>query len=164
MKVCLPVQCQATIKHTTNDFCEALITREAKFNLKEYGLTDDYYKDGSLTIKGDQKSSATVKLTKKAPTPVSTDSTRCLTHTGSILEIANDEVSLTTTSNERSDYKIVDTRVVVLESFPSILRTTYKLDDGRFIVTSFKTGSKNGTGQFLRIDGTRSPEFNCVAK
>lgn len=159
----MPVQCQATIKHTTSDFCEAYLTREAKFNLKEYGLTADYYKDASVTIKGDQKTSATVKLTKKATSTPTTESIRCLTHTGSILEIAGDEVVLTTTNNERSDYRVVNKRVIVLESIPSILQTTYKLDDGRSIVTSFRE-SKNGNGQFIRIDGTRSPEFSCVSK
>lgn len=159
----MPVQCQATIKHTTNDFCEALISREAKFNLKALGLTTEYYKDASLTIKGDQNSSATVRLIKPAKI-VATESVRCMTHTGSILEIDNEVVTLTTTANEVNEYNVVGKRVIVLESFPSILQTTYKLDDGRSIVTSFRDGTKSGNGQFIRVDGTRSPEFTCVTK
>lgn len=162
----MPVQCQATIKHTTNDFCEAYLTREAKFNLKSYGLTDEYYKDAKLTIKGDQSSSAAVKLTKKAQasTTLNKGKIRCLTHTGSILKIEDNMVSLTTTEDEVNDYEIVDTDILVLESMPPVYQTTFKLDDGRSIVTDFRGNSKEGTGQFIRKDGSRSPEFKCVAK
>ena len=48
----MPVQCSATLKHTTNDHCEALLVREAKFNLATVGIKGDYYSNGSLTIKG----------------------------------------------------------------------------------------------------------------
>jgi hypothetical protein len=159
----MPVQCKATIQHSTQDFCEAIITREAKFNLKQYGLTTSYYKNAKLTITGDDKSSATVTLAKKVSNTTA-DVTRCITHTGSILEIAGQKVKLTTTDNEVAEYEIVDTKLRVLESIPSIYQSSYKLDDGRSIETSFRSGSKSGTGNFVRLDGTRSPEFNCVSK
>lgn len=159
----MPVQCQATIKHSTNDFCEAYITREAKFNLSEYGLKADYYKNASFTIKGDMDSSASVTLNKKGNN-TSAKKTFCTTHTGSSLEISTADVTLTTVANEVARYSIVDIRLMVLESIPSILQSTYKLDDGRSIVTSFRGDSKVGTGQFIRVDGSYSPEFKCISK
>lgn len=168
MKGCaesMPVQCRATIKHTTNDFCEALITREAKFNLKSYGLTKDYYQDAMITISGDDNTSAVVRLTKTtAPSTFLGGKVRCLTHTGSILEIANQTVTLTTTENEVREYSVIGTNIRVLESFPPIYQTILKLDDGRKIETNFRGESKEGTGEFIRLDGTRSPEFKCVSK
>ncbi len=159
----MPVQCQATIKHSTADFCEAYLTREATFNLKEYGLTTSYYKDAKFTIKGDRNTSATVTLSKKQAS-TSTDKIRCMTHTGSILDITGKTVTLTTTENETNEYNVVGTNVMVLESLPSIFQVVYKLDDGRSIETNFRGESKTGTGQFIRIDGSRSPEFKCISK
>lgn len=160
----MPVQCKAKIKHITTDFCEAILTREAKFNLKQYGLNTPYYKNAKFTIVGDDNSSATVTLVTKKPEATSSEKVRCMTHTGSILEISGKTVTLTTTSNESAEYAVVGTRVIVLESLPSIYQTTYKLDDGRSIQTSFRSGSKSGTGEFIRVDGSRSPEFTCVSK
>jgi hypothetical protein len=160
----MPVQCQATIKHSTADFCEAILTREATFNLKQYGLNTPYYKNAKFTVVGDDNSAATVTLVAKKPETTSAAKIRCMTHTGSILEISGKTVSLTTTSNESAEYGVVGTRVIVLESLPSIFQTTYKLDDGRSIQTSFRSGSTSGTGEFIRVDGSRSPDFTCVSK
>lgn len=159
----MPVQCQATIKHSTSDFCEAYLAREAKFNLKQYGLNTSYYKDAKFTIKGDGSTSATVTLSKKELNTTS-QKTRCMTHTGLILDISGKTVNLTTTDNETTEYSIIDTKMMILESLPSIYQVIYKLDDGRSIETNFRSESKNGTGQFIRIDGSRSPEFKCVTK
>lgn len=156
----MPVKCQATIQHTTADFCEAYLTREAKFNLKEYGLNASYYKDASITISGDRETSATASL--KITSTNSSENVRCLTHTGSVLEITNESVVLTTASNENAQYAVVNKRVIVLESLPSIFQSIYKLDDGRSIITNFKSNSKSGTGNFIRNDGSRSPDFSCV--
>jgi hypothetical protein len=167
MGVCLesmPVQCQATIKHMTNDFCEAIISREAKFSLKKYKLTDKYYAGGKLTITGDSKSSATVILPSGSSSSSSSSSTkgiRCTTHTGSELVITTKKVTLVTTNNDVAEYAVTDTRFVSIETMPSIDQTTLKLDDGRSIVLEFRSGSNTGTGEFIRLDGTRSPEFTC---
>lgn len=159
----MPVQCQATIKHSTADFCEAYLTREATFNLKQYGLNTSYYKDAKFTIKGDRNTSATVTLSKKV-SDISSDKIRCMTHTGSILEISGKTVTLTTTDSETKEYSVTGTDLSILESLPPVYQTVYGLDDGRSIETNFRSGSKNGTGQFIRIDGTRSPEFKCISK
>lgn len=66
----LPVQCSAQLVETVvggPDFCEAIVGKTVKFSLKKYGLTDAYFKGGSLTILGDKNfrgedSSATVVL------------------------------------------------------------------------------------------------------
>jgi hypothetical protein len=65
-----PVQCSAQLVETVvdgPDFCEAIVGETVKFSLKKYGLTDGYFKGGSLTIIGDKNfrgedSSATVTL------------------------------------------------------------------------------------------------------
>lgn len=161
----MPAQCKATIKHTTSDFCEAYLTREAVFNLKSYGLTDSYYKDAKLTIKGDQGTSASVRLTlKPVVSTAAVANVRCMTHTGSILEIADQVVTLKTTDNETLQYNIVGNDMRILESNPPIFQMYYKIDDGRMIVTNFREGSNKGSGNFIRLDGTYSPEFNCVSR
>ncbi len=160
----MPVQCQATIEHTTNDFCEALLVREAKFNIKQYGLNTSYYKDAKITIKGDAGSVAKVNLIKAATPATTSSKIRCMTHTGSILEIQGNLINLTTTENENSEFTVIGKDVRFLESMPGIFQTVYKLDDGRSIQTDFREGSKEGTGKFIRIDGSRSPEFKCIAK
>ncbi len=65
-----PVQCSAQLVETVvggPDFCEAIVGKTVKFSLKKCGLTDSYFKGGSLTILGDKNfqgeaSSATVTL------------------------------------------------------------------------------------------------------
>lgn len=63
-----PVQCQADLIEQTDDHCEALLSRTVVISLENAGLTESYYKNGTLTIFGDldwqtnQKTKATVKL------------------------------------------------------------------------------------------------------
>lgn len=65
-----PVQCTAVLVEKIEggaDFCEAIIHTTAKINLKKAGLTNSYYKGGSLKITGDKNfrgelSAATVTL------------------------------------------------------------------------------------------------------
>lgn len=65
-----PVSCDAVLIEKISggvDLCEAIISETVKINLKRAGLTDPYYRQGSLTIFGDQMfngetSQATVKL------------------------------------------------------------------------------------------------------
>lgn len=165
----MPVQCKAVLKHTGRDNCEAIISREAKFNLATLGIKGDYYANGSLTIKGDNNSSATVRLpgnpTPDRPLPGG-KTVECVTHTGSILVI-NERlrtVTIETTSGEKSSYKITATEAMVLESMPPQYQTTYKLDDGRSVVTNFRDTAKTGTGNFIRIGGEYSPEFKSCRK
>jgi hypothetical protein len=63
-----PVQCEAELIHETNDPCEAFVYKTVEFSLENKGLTDSYFRNGSLTIYGDkdwqtgEKSNATVIL------------------------------------------------------------------------------------------------------
>lgn len=65
-----PVQCSAELVETIEggfDMCEALIHETVVFPLKKFGLTDSYFKGGSLTITGDinqtgKPSKATIRL------------------------------------------------------------------------------------------------------
>ena len=154
----MPVQCQATIVHRSNDPCEAIISREAKFSLKKLGLTDAYYANGSLTIKGDQGSKATVTI------PAASDgSVNCVTHTGSDLKIDAKKklVTLKSTAGVTQKYKIVKFEMMSIETFPAIDQSTYTLDDKRKIVTEFRGDEVVGTGYFIRVTGDSSPEFEC---
>ncbi len=160
----MPLQCKASIKHTTQDFCEAIIVREAKFNLKALGLTDSYFAGALLTIKGALNTSAAVRLDSKTQPTIPGSKARCLTHTGSTLEINDYIVGIITKDKKSQEYTIVNTDVLVLESLPPVYQTTLKLDDGRAIVTNFREGSKKGTGQFIRLDNSRSPLFECTLK
>lgn len=66
-----PVRCQAQLVDLTNDdFCEALISTTVVINLKEAGLEDRYYSNGSLTITGADDgggtaSSASIRLPER---------------------------------------------------------------------------------------------------
>lgn len=166
----MPVQCQAVLKHTTQDYCEAILSRKATFSLKHLGLTDGYYANGSLTIKGANKSSATVRLPAGGPSrpepraggrPV-----ECVTHTDSIMTIneAAGSLSLETTSGETANYSIVDIDVLILESMPPVEQKTYALDDGRKVVISFRGEQKTGTGYFIRLNGEVSPQFKSCRR
>lgn len=160
----LPVQCEARIKHSTDDFCEAYLTREAVFNLKKYGLNAKYYSGASLKILGDENTKSVVVLPTFGSRTISTGSSkkvRCITHTGSDLLIGTEKVVLVTAKNETAEYQVVGTEVRSLESLPTIDQVTYKLNDGRSIQTKFTSGKTTGKGVFIRIDGSRSPEFNC---
>jgi hypothetical protein len=160
-----PVQCSASIKHMTSDMCEAYLTKEATFSLSKNGLKDKYYDGANLRIVGDNNSSAALTLPKTSSanvvTPASGKKVRCVTHTGSELGIGEGKVVLKTTDAKSAEYKIVKTEMRSIETFPSIDQMTYKLDDGRSLQTEFTSGKKTGTGQFIRLDGTYSPEFAC---
>ncbi len=170
----MPVQCKAVLKHTSRDNCEALLHREARFNLADKGISGNYYSNGSLTIKGDNNSSATVRLPRmsdSAPAPRpgrgrAQKPVECVTHTGSILVIdqAAKSISIETTSGKQESYRIVSVSEMSLESYPPVAQTTYKMDDGRSVVTSFRGDEKTGTGNFIRIGGEYSPEFKSCRK
>jgi len=63
-----PVSCKAKLVDSTTDPCEALLHSFAHISLEEAGLTDSYFKGGTLKILGDfdvshgKTSSATVQL------------------------------------------------------------------------------------------------------
>ncbi|MBA2405788.1 MAG: hypothetical protein H0V66_13515, partial [Bdellovibrionales bacterium] len=131
--------------------------------LKQYGLKDSYYSGASLNIVGDGATKAALVLPVKGATnTVGTKKVRCTTHTGSKLVIGDGKVVLTTTDGKSAEYKIVKADAVSIETYPSIDQITYKLDDGRSLQTEFTSGEKTGTGQFIRLDGNRSPEFACT--
>lgn len=58
-----PVQCEAKlVDKTTDDYCEALVSAQVSFSLKNEGFTDPYYSGGSLRISGDRNTSVDVTL------------------------------------------------------------------------------------------------------
>ncbi len=154
-----PVSCDAKIKHITSDSCEAFISGKAVFNLKEYGLDASYYENGSITFNGDQGSSATVVLSKKASYSVS-----CTTHTGSDLQISDKKIKLTPVGQQSVEIAVTAKEILVLESFPPIYQSEYKLEDGRSLVVSFMDEATIGKGYFIRLDGSISPKFECSQK
>lgn len=166
----MPAQCRAELKHSTNDFCEAILSREAKFSLRELGLLDSYYASASLTIEGSGGSSTTVYLpaeASKRPAPRASENVvECVTHTGSLLTI--DEVarsiSLETTAGKKADFRIVGQNLKVLESMPPVYQETYQMDDGRSVVTMFRGEQRTGTGYFIRLGGETSPEFKSCRR
>lgn len=116
----MPVQCQAELVHTTNDFCEALLYRTAVINLEITGIKGEYYSGGSLTIKGDNGSKATITLPEFARAVPSVVSARAVpqvawtTHAGSELQVFETEkvLSLVTKTGEKSQYGIVGVEVL----------------------------------------------------
>lgn len=155
----MPVQCTATLVHQTNDFCEALLHRTATINLADSGLNEDYFSNGSLVIKG---STSKVQITLPAAKPsVKEDKTVCRTHTGSVLEITNSSASIQTVDGKAASYAVENIDSLSLESYPPIEMKTYKLDDGRSIVTQFTGDETTGSGYFIRLNGQHSPQFSC---
>ena len=61
-----PVSCSASVVDVTEgvDMCEAIIHQTVEFGLKENGLTDGYYSGGTLTFKGYDNESFSVRLPK----------------------------------------------------------------------------------------------------
>jgi hypothetical protein len=63
-----PAQCKAELIDSANDPCKAFISNTVVIPLAEYGLTDPFFKDGSIVITGDkdlqtnQPSLASVRL------------------------------------------------------------------------------------------------------
>ena len=171
----MPVQCQATVNDLTFDACESFVANKVIFNLKDNGIDGEYYSNGSLEIKGFNKSSAVVRLPSfsgKAPRsalpPVAASAQKhvvCVTNANSDLSInaASTELTLTTADGQEHTYAIVGTDVMFIETMPTIQETTYRLDDGRKVVIEFKDGAKVGTGYFIRTTGDSSPAFkSCM--
>ncbi len=166
-----PVQCQANLIHKMPqgfDPCESMRFEEVVIPLASKGLNSSYYSNGSLRIKGADGSSASVtlpdsRLSTQRPPSKKAD-VECVTHTQSQLLISytGKSVKLTAKSGEVAEYKITRSRTRVIETLPSIWETTITLDDGRGLELSFEGNGKIGTGQFLRLDGSRSPEFTCA--
>lgn len=160
----MPVQCKAELIHISNDAGEALLIREIKLSLAENGLVGNYFANGHLTILGDNDSKVAVKLPAVLPPAVTRPGiVACVTHTGSLLEIDTraQRVTLQAQTGESAVYSIVGVNTRSLESLPPVLQTTYKLNDGRSIVTSFRGSDKKGTGVFVRLTGELSPSFEC---
>jgi|GEM_PF-1121300 len=57
-----PVSCSVKLLHSSQDFCEALVSETIQLPLEKVGLNDGYYSNGSVTIKGDNKSQVTIEL------------------------------------------------------------------------------------------------------
>lgn len=66
MDLCMesfPVQCRARLVDlTTDDFCEAMISKTVTFSLRELGLLDSYYQRASLEISASFGNPAVVRL------------------------------------------------------------------------------------------------------
>lgn len=168
-----PVQCDAIIVHKSSDPYEAILSKTAVINLESSGLNTDYYNGATITIISADNKKISVDLpdtkTRRSLTPAinptpaapARNQISCVTHTGSTLVISDGRVSLTTTDGDRASYGITNVRSLSLESMPPVAQNTYKLDDGRSIVTAFRGIEKTGTGNFIRLDGKYSPEFEC---
>ncbi|HVK61894.1 MAG TPA: hypothetical protein VM432_10105 [Bdellovibrionales bacterium] len=177
----MPVQCFAKLKSTGVDMCEAIVPDTAIISLASVGLVDSYYSGASLTISADGDKTVTVRLPEFAsvppaptrpggisfPTPQVPIETKevCVTHTGSYLEInaSAKTVKLETQDGQKEQYSIVARHAVSLESNPPIWQQTFKLDDGRSVVTSYRGDDRVGSGNFIRLSGEYSPEFkSCI--
>lgn len=166
-----PVQCQAEVVDLQKaDFCEALGYETVVVNLAQAGLKDKYYSGASITFKNSD--GVTVNLPgglgdipsdDLLPSIIGSQVT-CTTHMGSTVNIypENSNMSLTTADGKMVKYELIDKNVMILESYPSIEKTQYKMDDGRWIVTQFMDLQSQGTGYFIRTDKTTSPSFTCT--
>lgn len=165
----MPVQCTAVVRDLTFDACEAIVGGTATFNFAELGLNTAYYSNASLVVKG-ARSSVTVTLpdfsgASTGASTTATDRTVCVTNTGAQLTVNGDktEATLIPVLGYAVSYGITNARAVVIETMPSIEQWTYSLDDNRKLVIEFQWGQKVGTGHWIRLDGTASPEFkSCM--
>lgn len=160
-----PVQCAAKVVDVTKevDICEAIIMKKVTFNLKAHGLDKSYYANGSLTLSGDGGTSASVIIPDASKKPVKENVVRCETHTGSLLTINKDKktIDIVAIGGEKLSLLIVGSQYRSIETFPAIEQITYKLDDGRSVRTEFIIGDNVGTGNYIRLNGDFSPEFEC---
>jgi len=157
-----PVQCSAEIIHSTTDRGEALRRRTVSLSLADAKIQGDYFQDAKITVRG-KSTFVVVRLNGiPAPSKVKADE-ECVSHTGSKIQIIskNRLVTVTSTEGEKSEITILKTTSRLLESNPTQFKTTYELKDGRSLITVYRGHNKTGTGQWLRVDGSYSPEFKC---
>lgn len=157
----MPVKCSAKLVDVTvkPDLCTAIMSKTVVLNLASLGMDTSYYASGSLTISGVGNSTATVKM--PAQSEKQDGKIKCTTHTSANLEIIPTQktVLLKAITGEKARYEITTVKFVSIETFPAIDQTTYSLNDGRKVVTEFK--SKKGIGYWIRTNGEASPEFPC---
>lgn len=62
-----PVQCSAEVLDVSAkpDFCEAFLHQTVSFKLADYGLNDNYFSGALITIGGEGKEGASVRLPRK---------------------------------------------------------------------------------------------------
>lgn len=158
-----PVRCGVTVVDLQKgDFCEAYIHETVTFNLAAAGIKGSYFSGATLTFANSENVS--VRLPSDMTiTPEKANTIMCRTHMDSTLTISpkDNQITLVTKMGETKTYKIVGNQSIVLESNPPVLMTTYSMDDGRNIVTSFRDGEEQGPAYFTRLNGDASPEFQC---
>lgn len=89
----------------------------------------------------------------------------CSTNEGSSLAIdmKKKTVKLKALSGTKKDMKITGQDLMILESMPPQYQYKLKLDDGRGLSLTFPSQSTTGDGNWIRVDGTYSPDFKCVS-
>jgi hypothetical protein len=90
----------------------------------------------------------------------------CITNENSNLSINDTKkiVVLKGTNGQTVTYKIIKTDMKFYETFPGKIETTYSLNDGRSIEIMFTEGEKVGSGNWIRLNKSRSPYFkSCIA-
>jgi hypothetical protein len=134
-------------------------------SLAEAKIQGDYFENAKITIRGN--STRVVVSLKGIPEPAKVKADEeCVSHTGSSIQIFAKKrlVVVTSTEGEESEIKIQKTESRLLESNPTQFRTKYELKDGRSLITLYRGESKTGVGQWLRVDGSYSPEFKCKSR
>jgi hypothetical protein len=169
-----PVSCSATVVDKGDpDPCEAMIYATAVFPLAKYKLNESYYSRADLNFEtydsSGKKKTISVTLPEAngggggQPGGSGSSIVSCVTHTGSKLTIDASAKSATLVATDGQTHKMRITNVdsLTLESNPPISENIYSLNDGRKIETWFRGDEKSGHGKFIRVDGSRSPEFTC---
>ena len=168
----LPVQCQAKLVHNVvngPDFCEAIVSDTAEIPFSDVGIEGSYFAGGSLAITDEAGKVTKLRLPNPIP-PASAgsvsagQSVRCVTHTGSFLDVdvKKKNVTIRATDGRDLDVKITKIETIILESIPAIEQNTYRLEDGRSIVVGIRDGQSKGTGYYIRVGGDTSPSFECT--
>ena len=168
----MPVKCQADLVHNVvdgPDFCEAIISQTVEIPFADAGIVGDYFDGGSLAIKDASGNETKLRLPDPIPpasaSPVNAgQSVRCVTHTGSLLDVDTKKKQVTIRSTDGRDLEVKITKIdtLILESIPAVEQNTYRLEDGRSIVVSVRDGEKKGTGYYIRVGGDTSPSFQCT--
>jgi hypothetical protein len=150
-----PVQCTVTLIDTTSgDFCEALISKTVTFKAAQYGLTDSYYDNASITIEGSDGSKASFTLKRVGNNSSSEErSYSCPAGEGRFIVFKPEFGEVHFLNADGSEWKQhhdgLNFEELVLESHPAQYKTTISDDEG----------NKVGSWLYLSTDKSFSAQY-----
>ncbi len=150
-----PVQCTMDLVQTAggDDGCEALINKTVEFKAADFGLTDEYYKDATITIVSDDKSSASFEnVTKPVAKQPTVEKISCVQKSGRFVEFipAYGEVHFVDANGEEvaDHHDGIRFDTVVFETYPAKISTKL-FDEGEMVGGwTYTDGAKTFTAKY----------------